>query len=90
MISRLLSFLTFAILGGSAGFVWGVVHWNVQSLTAVLVGALLGGIAWVLIDAWRGYRVRSWLKQGDLNLAPKAYGWWGLFLDRARRLVRER
>ena len=90
MISRLFSFVAYAILGASAGFVWGLVQWNVQSLTAVLVGALLGGLLWALVDAWRGYRVRSWLKQGDLSLAPQVSGWWGLLLDRARRLLRER
>ena len=57
---------------------------------ATQVGALLGVACWALVDAWRGYRVRSWLKQGDLEFAPQVSGWWGLLLDRARRLLRER
>ena len=65
-------------------------RWNVQSLTAALVGALLGVLLWALLDAWRGYRVRSWLKRGDLTQVPQVSGWWGLLLDRARRLLRER
>ena len=56
----------------------------------MLVGALLGGVIWLLIDSWRGYRVRSWLRQGDLNLTPRTAGWWGVFLERARKLLRER
>jgi two-component system phosphate regulon sensor histidine kinase PhoR len=44
----------------------------------------------MLIDAWRGYRVRSWLRKGDLGIAPQMSGWWGVVLDRARRLLRER
>ena len=57
---------------------------------SVLLGALLAGMVWVLIDAWRGYRVRAWLRQGDLALAPHMSGWWGVVLDRARKLLRER
>jgi len=56
----------------------------------VLIGALLAGLAWVLVDAWRGYRVRSWLRQGDLALVPQMSGWWGVVLDRARKLLRDR
>jgi two-component system phosphate regulon sensor histidine kinase PhoR len=44
----------------------------------------------MLVDAWRGYRVRSWLRKGDLGIAPQMSGWWGVVLDRARRLLRER
>ena len=90
MISRLFSFLTYAALGAAFGFVWGLVQWNVQSLTAVLVGTLLGAFCWAMWDAWRGYRMRSWLKHGDLAMSPSLSGWWGLALDRARRLLRER
>ncbi len=56
----------------------------------MLSGALLGGLAWMLMDAWRGYRVRSWLRHGDLAIAPPISGWWGVLLDRARKLLRER
>lgn len=61
-----------------------------QTTTPVLTGALLAGMVWMLIDAWRGYRVRSWLRKGDLGIAPQMSGWWGVVLDRARRLLRER
>ena len=61
-----------------------------QTTTPVLMGALLAGMVWMLIDAWRGYRVRSWLRKGDLGIAPQMSGWWGVLLDRARRLLRER
>ena len=61
-----------------------------ETITPVLTGALLAGMVWMLIDAWRGYRVRSWLRKGDLGIAPQMSGWWGVVLDRARRLLRER
>jgi len=44
----------------------------------------------MLLDAWRGYRVRSWLRKGDLGMAPNMSGWWGVVLDRARKLLRDR
>ncbi len=56
----------------------------------LLSGALIAGIAWMLVDAWRGYRVRSWLRHGDLAMAPQMSGWWGVVLDRARKLLRDR
>ena len=56
----------------------------------MLLGALLAAVAWLLLDAWRGYRVRSWLRQGDLLATPRLSGWWGVFLERARKLLRER
>lgn len=56
----------------------------------VLVGALLAGFLWLLVDAWRGYRVRSWLRHGDLTMAPAMSGWWGVMTERARKLLRDR
>jgi two-component system phosphate regulon sensor histidine kinase PhoR len=56
----------------------------------VLSGALIAGSAWMLLDAWRGYRVRSWLRKGDLGMAPNMSGWWGVVLDRARKLLLDR
>ena len=56
----------------------------------VLVGALLAGFLWLLVDAWRGYRVRSWLRHGDLTMAPAMSGWWGVMAERARKLLRDR
>ena len=44
----------------------------------------------MLLDAWRGYRLRSWLRKGDLGMAPNMSGWWGVVLDRARKLLLDR
>jgi len=61
-----------------------------QPVIYLLAGALIAGVFWVLIDAWRGYRVRSWLRHGDLAIAPQMSGWWGVLLERVRKLLRER
>ncbi len=89
MTSRFLSFLSLLAFGAAVGFSWAVMA-DKQFNVFVLTGALIAGIAWMLLDAWRGYRVRSWLRKGDLAIAPQISGWWGVVLDRARKLLRER
>ena len=89
MISRFFSFLSFIAFGAALGFTWAVFG-DLPQPIYLLTGALLAGFFWVLIDAWRGYRVRSWLRHGDLGIAPDMSGWWGVVLDRARKLLRER
>ena len=90
MISRFLSFLSLLAFGAAIGFSWAVMGDQSSPSLSVLLGALLAGLAWMLVDAWRGYRVRSWLRHGDLAMAPQMSGWWGVVLDRARKLLRER
>ena len=90
MISRFLSFLSLLAFGAALGFSWSVVGDKQPPSVYLLSGALGAGLLWVLIDAWRGYRVRSWLRHGDLAMVPQMSGWWGIVLDRARKLLRDR
>jgi len=90
VISRFLSFLSLLAFGAAIGFSWAVMGDKQPLSLYLLMGALVAGLCWVLIDAWRGYRVRSWLRHGDLAMAPQMSGWWGVVLDRARKLLRER
>ncbi len=90
MISRFLSFFSLLAFGAAVGFSWAVLADKQQFNIFVLSGALIAGTAWMLLDAWRGYRVRSWLRKGDLGMAPNMSGWWGVVLDRARKLLRDR
>lgn len=72
------------------GFAWSVMQNQLPISRYLMGGAMTGGVIWVLVDAWRGYRVRSWLRHGDLAMAPQMSGWWGVMLDRARKLLRDR
>jgi two-component system, OmpR family, phosphate regulon sensor histidine kinase PhoR len=90
VISRFLSFLSLLAFGAAIGFSWAVMGDQQPQSLYLLIGALLAGLVWVLVDGWRGYRVRSWLRQGDLAMAPQMSGWWGVVLDRTRKLLRER
>lgn len=90
MISRFFSFLSLLALGAALGFTFAIMRDHPQTATYVLLGAVLGGLGWMLIDAWRGYRVRAWLRHGDLAITPQISGWWGEVLERARKLLRDR
>jgi two-component system phosphate regulon sensor histidine kinase PhoR len=90
VISRFLSFLSLLAFGAAIGFSWAVMGDQQLRSLYVLLGALIAGLLWMLVDAWRGYRVRSWLRHGDLAMAPQMSGWWGVVLDRARKLLRDR
>jgi two-component system phosphate regulon sensor histidine kinase PhoR len=89
VISRFFSFFLVIAFGAALGFSWAVFGDLPKSLN-LLTGSLLAGLFWMFVDAWRGYRVRSWLRRGDLGNAPNVSGWWGVLLDRARKLLRER
>jgi len=90
VISRFFSFFSLLAFGGALGFAWAVMGDKPLSMPYLMSGALLAGLSWMLVDAWRGYRVRSWLRQGDLGMAPEISGWWGVLIDRSRKLLRER
>jgi two-component system phosphate regulon sensor histidine kinase PhoR len=89
VISRFFSFISLLAFGAALGFSWAVLE-DKQKSTYLLSGALIAGLVWMSVDAWRGYRVRSWLRHGDLAIAPQISGWWGVLTDRARKLLRER
>ena len=90
MISRFFSFFSLLAFGAALGFSWAVMGDKLQPMLYVLGGALLAGLVWMLLDAWRGYRVRAWLRHGDLGMTPQMSGWWGVLTERARKLLRER
>ena len=90
MISRFFSYISLLALGAAIGFSWAVMRDITQPVIYLLAGALIAGIVWMLMDAWRGYRVRSWLRHGDLAIAPQMSGWWDVLLERVRKLLRER
>lgn len=90
MIWRLLSFLACQLTGVVLG--WSVVH-EVEpsaSLTGALVGLLLAGLGWLVIDMIRGLALLQWLKIGDASVPTATYGLWGEVSDRARRQMRAR
>jgi two-component system phosphate regulon sensor histidine kinase PhoR len=87
MLWRFFSFFLCQLAGGLAG-------WYVASPTTAAVGALLGvvvgGVGWFLIDLSRGARLLRWLRAGGGSDVAISTGLWGEVCDRARRLIRAR
>ena len=90
MFWRFFSFLTLLFFGAALGYFWGGAKNVVIAWASLLSGALLAGMLWWVLDALRGFRVVSWLRQGDLSSAPETVGLWGEVVDRTRRLLSDR
>lgn len=56
---------------------------------AALVGALLGGWTWWLVDSWNGARLLRWLRQSELGAVPNLTGIWSEAGVRMRRWIRQ-
>jgi two-component system phosphate regulon sensor histidine kinase PhoR len=87
---RFFSLLFLLSFGAALGYFWGGAKTALTAWASLLSGALLAGLLWWVLDALRGLRVVSWLRQGDLDRAPQTIGLWGEVVDRTRRLLRER
>ena len=61
---------------------------SAQQWMAALLGALIGGWIWWLIDSWNGARLLGWLRQTSLGDAPSLSGVWGEASIRMRRWIR--
>lgn len=87
MFWRFFFFIACQLAGGFAG-------WYLASSTAAetgaLVGIVLGGLGWLLIDLSRSVRLLRWLRVGDASDVALSTGLWGEISDRARRLIRAR
>lgn len=87
MFWRFFFFIACQLAGGFAG-------WYLASPTAAetgaLVGIVLGGLGWLLIDLSRSVRLLRWLRVGDASDVAMSTGLWGEISDRARRLIRAR
>ncbi len=56
----------------------------------MVLGIVLAGALWVLVDLRRGMRLLAWLKEGDTSSPVRAAGLWGEVADRTWRLTRTR
>jgi two-component system phosphate regulon sensor histidine kinase PhoR len=55
-----------------------------------LLGGAVGVAAVVLIDAWRGQKLLSWLRGSQVDSAPRDAGFWGELGYRVERAMRQR
>ena len=88
MLLRVAAALIALALGAALG--WGVgdaLHWP---LLGALGGAALCVALLVLRDAWRGRRLRAWLRGTQDQPAPRDTGFWGEIGYRIERALRQR
>ena len=91
MFWRFFSFIAFQFAGGLAGwYAASSMHIATGAEVGVLLGVVLGGVGWLLIDLSRGARLLRWLRGGDVEDVVMSTGLWGEVSDRARRLIRAR
>ena len=78
MLWRLCIYSLLYLAGGLAGWWWGQAR-------GALIGVVLAGLSWFVLDGYRGARVLRWLRLGHTDGAPRMNGMWGEAADRARR-----
>lgn len=83
MTRRTIELLLLVALGAVAGWIRGTEGWTFG-------GALLGALAWSVLDGLRARRVLQWLNKGEVSRAPRRlHGTWGEVVERARKLIRK-
>ena len=91
MYWRFASFIACQLAGGLAGWYLGTSFpLHPYPLLGVLVGVMLGGLAWGLVDLSRSARLLNWLRVGDFSDVAMNTGLWGEVSSRTRRLIRAR
>jgi two-component system, OmpR family, phosphate regulon sensor histidine kinase PhoR len=87
MAWRFISFLLSQLVGGGLG---GYTAPDAYRGLGALVGVVIGGLAWVLIDLRQGAKLLGWLRVADMSDVAMAHGFWGEVCDRIRRLAKAR
>jgi two-component system phosphate regulon sensor histidine kinase PhoR len=88
---RISSFLACQLVGGLAGWFLALpTHATAHELESAVVGVVLGGLIWFLLDLSRGLRVLRWLRSGEVAEVVLSSGLWGEASDRVRRMIRSR
>lgn len=87
MVWRVLRFFLFQAAGAALGFAL----WPLElPLRGALLGSILAGTAWVLVDLRRGARLLRWLREGPVAQLPELAGLWGEVGTRTRALIKAR
>ena len=73
-----------------ASVVFAAGAWGLGGTRFIWLGAWLGALAWLALDAWRGGRLLRALRSDPSALPSRGAGVWGEVADRIRKLLRER
>ena len=80
---RIATFLVASLIGGTCAAV-------ALGLRFVWLGAWLGVMFWLVLDAWRAQRLLNVLRKDAAGLPSRGPGVWGELSERIRKLLRER
>jgi two-component system phosphate regulon sensor histidine kinase PhoR len=87
MLWRLFTFISSQLVAAAIGW-WLTLEGDAEA--GMLLGALLVGYVWLMVDMLRGARMLRWLRSGIESDANLGGGIWGEASDRIRRLIRAR
>lgn len=73
-----------------ASIVFAAGAWGLGGARFIWLGAWLGALSWLGLDAWRGGRLLRALRNDVAALPTRGAGVWGEVADRVRKLLRER
>jgi two-component system, OmpR family, phosphate regulon sensor histidine kinase PhoR len=82
MTRRAIELLLLVALGAVLG-------WTQDSPGWTFAGALVGALAWSVIDGLRARSFLRWLNKADVTRQPRLSGAWGEMVDRARKLIKK-
>ncbi len=87
MVWRLLRFFLFQVVGAGSG----LILWPLEDpFRGALLGSILAGVVWVLVDLRRGMKLLFWLRDGTVARMPELRGLWGEVGTRTRALLKAR
>lgn len=90
MILRLIGMVVWQLLGAIfLLFLRMQFNFDLNPMLLALSGAILGGLCWAILNLIRASRVLIWLRNGEINAAPRVGGVWSEVSDRIRRLLRQ-
>ncbi|QHE76650.1 phosphate regulon sensor histidine kinase PhoR [Hydrogenophaga sp. PBL-H3] len=82
MTRRAIELLLLVALGAVLG-------WTQNSPGWTFAGALVGALAWTVVDGLRARSFLRWLNKADVARQPHLSGTWGEMVDRARKLIKK-
>ncbi|MDM0116161.1 phosphate regulon sensor histidine kinase PhoR [Variovorax sp. J22R133] len=83
MFFRVATFLIASIVGGALAF-------GFFGMGSLWIGAWLGVVLWLVLDAWRAQRLLNVMRRDVSALPSRGPGVWGELAERIRKLLRER
>jgi len=90
MLWRFFFYLSCQLTGGVAGWYLAREIEPGRAFTGAIIGMVVSGLIWFVVDLVRGAKLLQWLRAGDATSPGVTGGLWGEVSDRVRRQLRAR